>query len=439
MQPPPPLPALTPQEQYYLPWNASGLTKEFGEADTADQQNYARLCARGHDIMANHILKWMETPPAPKPGDIPLSEELYREAAQLRRAIEWRPRTATQPKPRAGFPIASNTHLVTSEQIGSVSKRYPMFYEKTEQAVSHLLEKLIRAQQHDTDKALVKNLFGNEYSIETEISPNHPGLIMITVESRTPKGGKIPIAVIAYDEQQKVVQLNHTSVLNRTESFELADKPLKRLLTQLRKHQSKTWTPLEKRTFWHDMGELSLHLYHTAPLQFGSQTATLMILAGMAKAAGLSPAPGQIPTDHFLDAEITPYKAYCNQYHNTFGKNFTAAPRSLTHPLPVNTDFIPEGLAALRASLHPETKTPLQLAQQTIDTLLFNTHSTASKNPLEKPTATDCFWENNQLHLTVEPHLQPAMNAAIDFTGHKELAALLNIPTKLRGVEPRPR
>ncbi len=106
------------------------------------------------------------------------------------------------------------------------------------------------------------------------------------------------------------VILHHVEAYHDSEKvFLLMEEPLQRLVH---------WNGQNEEGFWQDVGTYAQLMFHAAPLLRGSQTATMMVLAGVTKANGFEVVPRVVPTDHFIEAELVPTLEYSRKYSEGF-------------------------------------------------------------------------------------------------------------------------
>jgi hypothetical protein len=309
------------EKAYYLPPEQTGLTREF-TANGGDQHRYVELCQRGHDLIANAIIEGRSA------GKLPSIKTLYQIAAKVRRAIAWE-NMGDAPDVHAkkcqyGMPLMREDARLVDDISARAGSRYERFYPSVKAFFDELRQ---------MDAAHFAQAFGAQYRLEVSHlrQPNHSDTVC-TIS----REGKQVAALREY-KHDGVITFSHTSAEDRDAALAQADVHLQRLLS--------AQPPLSGQEYDKEMGALSLELFHCAPLLLGSQTATLMVLAGVEKALGRQVTPRALPTDHFVEAEITPYARYIEAYKASPVAHDGGVPGQ---PLPVNTDFIEHAQAKMQ-------------------------------------------------------------------------------------------
>jgi hypothetical protein len=169
-----------------------------------------------------------------------------------------------------------------------------------------------------------------------------------------------------------------------------------------------------------ELGAISLELFHAAPLKRGSQTATLMVMAGISNAAGLDIVPRVMQTDHFIEAETTPYQYYIRDY----GSKFIIPPQRSKPPVqPIDVDD--RFMALTRQQLRSQY---IQIANPA-DRLTHYIRD--SEDPFFQVPVTVKELEikdNTIAKLHIQPRSQQAsIEQALEFVGHEEIIDSLGL------------
>jgi len=394
------------EQFYFLPPVSSDLAKDW-DSKSQTQISYADLCQRGATLIANQIIE------ARKSGKPLTLRELYQTAARVRRAIAWQNPSSRENYLFYGQPVAGVETDCVSDKIYPSSPRYGEHFFKVDRSFNNL--KTYATSTDELGENMKNEAFGGYYSFHLDTTKPLCRTLTITHSE------KIRIAEIEYLGFIPQYTLSHVQAKDQAKFFAITDKHFQKLLTD----------GPESPEFWQEMGNISLNLFHLAPLRLGSQTGTLMVMAGITKAMGYDVIPRTPDMDHFLEAEFTPY----NKYIASYGKNFIRPPKFSGIPQEtsvVDTTFIDSAYDKMRK------------------------HFSDIENPCERLTKyiNDC-WDipayekiyitalnvtDSHFTLTVHPPtLQKHVEDAMEFTGHKDVIDMIGLPQGKFAANPRVR
>lgn len=394
-----------PERVYYLPPHGTGLQQEWEQA--VQQAKYTELCVRGHDLIANRIIKVRNSIP-PQPVSM---KDLYRLTGQIRRAIAMETMAETDTRRMAyGYPMSGAASDSISEIITPHTGRYAAYYKRA-------------SEDYDRIRALIKtgnvqNAYGEEYRVAHGLGGSQ--LDVITIHKQ---GLEEPVASLA--KKPEGIKLSHAAAGDCDALIFAADNPLQVILNN---------PDIEDKAFWEAVGTIALELYHAVPLRCGSQTATLMVLAGIAKAMGYEVVPRQlevrgevIPYDHFIAAELRPYKEYIERYV----EGFTRAPargKPLTEPIEVDDIFIRNAQKKTK-KLYSDIPEPSKRLAKYLNDCRIPLSNAVGVQPEEIPIKVNSLSvEDGKLLVKILPPAQQKLvNYALDFVGHEELINTLSL------------
>ena len=384
----------TLEKAYYLPPENSGLAHVWSTASKS-QDDYADFCCRGHNMIANAIIEGRKT------GHMPSIKDLYKIAARVRRATAVLNQSHRDHYLQYGVPVTLTgtndcvTDIIAQPEVG---KRYGQFHNLAK------IQGAAIAAMKDEDFA---EQFGYAYH-RTVKSLSDRDVIYISRENLA-TGQRYNVAALDIGIGKESVRFLHAAAEDQERMFAEADKHLQKILAQ---------EPVNPKQFWEEMGHISLELFHAAPLCLGSQTATLMVLAGITKAMGFEVVPRKLETDHFIEAELTPYKHYVKDY----GKKFIQPPKQsvpLATSIAVDDNFLKEAYKKTRERYHRHE--PVEKLQAYIADCTGNYDSAIDIKMLEIKAG--------KMTVRVEPpEKQPYIEDALDFMGHQDVIRALDLP-----------
>jgi len=382
------------ERAYYMPPGDTGLAREW-ERKSRSQQIYLNQCVEGHRLIANHIIE------ARQAGKRPDIKSLYRIAARVRRAMAAlnQKEDVHSTQNRYGQPRVNQWEGNLTDYIYTdPESRYAKFFDQAQQHFEDVWEAI---------KEEPKNVqLGEAYRVETEEQKRERTIRIYH------KQASHPIACLSriHGGDGPVIRLGHAAVKDVDVLFKLADKHLQQILQ----------TPdMPYSEFMHNLGEISLHLFHAVPLSLGSQTSTLMVLAGIMKAQGYEVQPRKLQMDHFIEAELFPYEKYTSSY----GESFIKEPARLSPPLeqaiPVDIRFIEQAELMRREMLSHSPSASSRLTAIAKNGWFF---------PHQIEEITRVNYVEGKLSAFIKPRtLQEQLNYAIEFTGHQELAYIIGL------------
>ena len=145
------------------------------------------------------------------------------------------------------------------------------------------------------------------------------------------------------------------------------------------------------------------------------------MLAGIAKATGHEVVPRKLDTDHFIEAELTPYRDYVQD----FATHFIKPPQKREAPqeaIAVDDAFIGKAREAMREYYDYDTHPVFKLQRYIGD-------MTEQPNlDIESFEVTaDKHIKNLKLHPALEPEEQKHLDKALEFIGHDEVVEVLQL------------
>lgn len=379
----------SPDHTYYLP--ASSTIADIWKNNSESQDIYAELCVRGHRLIANQII---EARNANKDVSI---QDLLKTGAKVRRAIAVLNNTSSPYVFSYGFPYTDPDDKPLGEPIFSSDGKFSGFFPHCLREFS----KLESIAMHGT----IKDYCGADYSAQLIRRKNSTH---IKIRNEHLNTDIAEISHVTVGPRAPVIYLKHVPPSQYAIIHAEANKHFQRILTGRK----------EPHAYAHDMSQIDLHLFHAPALRLGSQTNTLMVLAGIHAAMGYEIIPRQTQSDHFIDAEFN-YLDYANGYSRGFIRPHKT-PTPPTQSFEVDTQFLTDATERTREEfssiLHP------------VNRLEAYIEAAQGKEGFSAPIKSITVADGRLSAVMQNPGQQPYMDNVIDFIGDAEIIQSLALP-----------
>jgi hypothetical protein len=283
---------------YFLPPAKSGMEKKWMQRGNR-QSLYAQCCQHGMNKVTKKLATaFMQRELVGDGQALPSIKDLYKTAARVR--FE----TATlMQKPADEWQLYGQPMLgYLYDHHWTGAGRWDEFHIRAAKFIRSLWS---RAQK---DPNLGRKLYGDHITLATDIGKKGPekGLMRIAIFQEDTDGELYCLGWMSVSDNGDFIRFNHALFESRDKLFGYADT----LLHQMWVAQQTG----EQKKFWNRFAELELTLFHAGPCRLGSQTTTLMVMAGIQKAFRYEVIPMKPETDHFMDAEIIPHRKYIEEF-----------------------------------------------------------------------------------------------------------------------------
>jgi hypothetical protein len=271
---------LASERAYYLPPAKSGLETSWKKYLSRSQEVFADLSQRGHDIVADQITLGM------KDGHLPTITELYQTASHIRRAIAVINQSGKMDYQLYGHPLCQSAFVQMKDKIeNDPDTRYAEHFPKVESNFLRMLE-WVKADTFEEH-------FGDKYCAEWREDTKQISIYVFDLSL------KAYVSHIEWFRDSSQINLYQAMLKDQAKLLDRADIHFQDIMDGAYK---------DKSIFSAKMDDIRRDVFQAAPIRLGYQATALMLMAGIAKAAGYKVEPIECEADHFIDVAFTPYK-----------------------------------------------------------------------------------------------------------------------------------